>query len=121
MRATIRDRRRIEVTAARSTFEYAGAGRREERCFVTSSSPIQFGAAPRTARMSAFTLSSAAALSARRLLNPRGSNPAVHRGRVAAAPPRASILGKVMDKVRAASSGMSVASGDTYTVTFCSN
>jgi len=68
--------------------------------------------------MSAFTLSSAAALSARRLLNPRGSNPAVHRGRVAAAPPRASILGKVMEKVRAASSG---ASGDTYTVTFCSN
>ena len=122
-RATIRDRTRIEVAPARSTFEHRErAGEKSERCFVTPSSSIdQFGAAPRTARMSAFTLSSAAALSARRLLNPRGSNPAVHRGRVAAAPPRASILGKVMDKVRAASSGMSVASGDTYTVTFCSN
>jgi len=68
--------------------------------------------------MGGFTLTSAAAVSARRLFNPRQLQSA--RRQVVATPARA-FLGKVKEMVRSVSSTAATGTGDTYTVTFCSN
>ena len=69
--------------------------------------------------MGGFTLTSAAAVSARRLFNPR-QGPSIARRHVVATPARA-FLGKVKEMVRSVSSTAATGTGDTYTVTFCSN